>query len=165
MARYIAGFVDVFNHLHPFIHMPTFRISNYTRSPELVLALLAVGAQYRYEYTPALHLYSAARSIVLARMHLGELSRAVHLGSLGLPFRERCWGAGVAINPALPIDTLGATLLLAMFASWQADPVRVRESFEYQPLLARLARDCGLSEEEPPDVDVDGDTDGNDWLT
>lgn len=49
MARYVTGFVDGFTRHHPFIHMPTFRVTNYTRSPELVLALLAVGAQHRFE--------------------------------------------------------------------------------------------------------------------
>lgn len=163
MARYIAGFVDGFTHHHPFIHMPTFRITNYTRSPELVLALLAVGAQYRYEHSRAIDLYRVGRSIVLGRMQSGELSSVGHIVSSNLPSEQSPRDGGVSVVTNMePIDTLGAILLLSTFASWQADPTLVRESLEYQPLLARLARDCGLREEQLPDVD--GDVDGDDWL-
>lgn len=163
MARYIAGFVDGFTHHHPFIHMPTFRITNYTRSPELVLALLAVGAQYRYEYSRAIDLYRVGRSIVLGRMQSAELSSVGHIVSSNLPSEQSPRDGAVSVVTNMePIDTLGAMLLLSTFASWQADPTLVRESLEYQALLARLARDCGLREEQLPDVD--GDVDGDDWL-
>lgn len=162
MARYVAGFVDGFTHHHPFIHMPTFRITNYARSPELVLALLAVGAQYRYEYSRALDMYRVGRSIVLGRMQSGELSSVGHLASSNLPTEQSSQGGGVSVATGEPIDTLGAILLLSTFASWQGDPALVRESLEYQPLLARLARDCGLCEGQVPDFD--GDVDGDDWL-
>ncbi|KAK7699862.1 hypothetical protein SLS64_011292 [Diaporthe eres] len=142
--------------------MPTFRVTNYPRSPELVLALLAVGAQYRYEYSRALSLYRSGRAIVLGRMQSGELSSVGHIGPPNLPSERRSREDGASVTTTDPVDTFGAILLLSTFASWQGDPALVRESLEYQHLLARLARDCGLCEEQP--LDVDGDADGDDWL-
>lgn len=44
MSPYIAGYVEDFSHHHPIIHLPTFSITNYKGAPELVLAIVAIGA-------------------------------------------------------------------------------------------------------------------------
>lgn len=147
LTRYIAGFMDDFIHHHPFVHKPTFRLENYARNPEMILALLAVGAQFRFERARALSLYRAGRSIILERMKSGELSR--------LSTDRYADSSSSSLNGSA-VHIMGAILLLAKFASWHGDPDLLSESREYQPLLAGLCRGCGLDELE--------DDDGDHWL-
>lgn len=127
MARYVAGFVDGLSHHFPFIHMPTFSITAIPDAPELVLALMAIGAQYRYERRSATALYHAARAIIAERIRRRELpdphAAAFHHETL----------------PRMPPNLLATTraiLLLAKFAAWQASPALIRESLSYRALLA-----------------------------
>ncbi|KAK1703981.1 hypothetical protein BDP67DRAFT_450128, partial [Colletotrichum lupini] len=147
LSRYIAGYIDGYNDHHPFMHMPTFCMKYYRESPELVLALLAVGAQLRYETRNASALYRAGRAIILHRLESGEL--AIQPGglcgisrpsnSLAFP-REEAYISTTASR----LDTMKAILLLATYSTWQEDSYIVRESLEYPGLLARCLRESGL---------------------
>ncbi|KAK1672095.1 regulatory protein [Colletotrichum godetiae] len=147
LSRYIAGYVDGYNDHHPFMHMPTFCMKYYRDSPELVLALLAVGAQLRYETRNASALYRAGRAIILHRMESGELANQP--GGLCGTCRSSKPVASTmneANSPtaAARLDTMKAILLLATYSTWQEDLCLVRESLEYQGLLARCLRENGL---------------------
>ena len=131
MSRYIAGYVEGFSHHHPLIHMPTFSVSYYKEVPELVLAMMAIGAQYRYERLGGLALYRASRTIV---------------------FHRRKYNSSTIPR----IETLGALLLLAKFATWQHDERLIEEAIEYQYMMAKYARESGLTELEQ--------SDGDDWV-
>ncbi|KAF2009415.1 hypothetical protein BU24DRAFT_428332 [Aaosphaeria arxii CBS 175.79] len=61
MCRYIEGYFSGFHEHLPFIHLPTFNIA--TEAPELVLAVAAVGARYRFQRQQSHHLYVAARML------------------------------------------------------------------------------------------------------
>ncbi|KAK0659228.1 hypothetical protein DIS24_g4092 [Lasiodiplodia hormozganensis] len=151
LARCIAGYVDGFSNHHSFIHVPTFSITAHSRAPEMVLAVLAIGAQYRYEKRNSLVLYNAARSIVLERIRRrdpcpegpGSENGANHRQASHHPQSGR-------------MDIVRTLLLLATFSTWQRDQTLVRESFEYQGLVARYIREDGLSESIQDD--------GDDWL-
>ncbi|KAL1387720.1 regulatory protein [Phyllosticta capitalensis] len=146
ISRYIAGFVDGLSHHFPFIHMSTFSITAYHDAPELVLSLLAVGAQYRYERKSASSLYAASRAIIKERIKRGEVP------DLRMTFNE-----ALPHSPPNLLATTGAILLLMKFSAWQADPGLILESLNYRPLLAHCVRRAGLSEASPDD--------GDDWLT
>lgn len=145
IARYMSGFVDGFSNHHPFIHVPTLRIVACHRSPEMILALLAIGAQYRYETKAANALYQAGRSIMLDRLHGGD----IHLT------------ADVASRHASMLDTTHrdymdrtrALLLLAAYCSWQSQAVRIQECLEYQGLIARSIRETDLSQVPEHELD------------
>lgn len=156
ISRYVAGFVDGLSHHFPFIHMPTFSITATPDAPELVLALMAVGAQYRYERRSATALYYAARAIITERIRRRELPDP-HAAA----FHERL--------PRMPPNLLATTraiLLLAKFAAWQASPALIRESLSYRALLAHSVRRAGLSKsDDDDDDDNEGQVqDGNAWL-
>ncbi|KXH67997.1 regulatory protein [Colletotrichum salicis] len=147
LSRYIAGYVDGYNDHHPFMHMPTFCMKYYRDSPELVLALLAVGAQLRYETRNASALYRAGRAIILHRLESGELANQP--GGLCGTSRSSKPGPSTMNDAIFPtaaarLDTMKAILLLATYSTWQEDLCLVRESLEYQGLLARCLRESGL---------------------
>ncbi|RMJ07901.1 hypothetical protein CDV36_012495 [Fusarium kuroshium] len=157
MSRYIAGYVEGFTHHHPFIHMPTFSIVKYKDVPELVMAIMAIGAQYRYEHLGGHALYHASRAIIFHRQKLGELGHP--LPSHSPPFSS-CEHPPTVTTPAtqsafVRTGVLGALLLVAKLASWQQDQRLVQESIQYQYLLSKYAHDGGLTESE--------DDDGDDW--
>ncbi|KAB2580121.1 hypothetical protein DBV05_g1158 [Lasiodiplodia theobromae] len=152
ISRYVAGFVDGLSHHFPFIHMPTFSITANPDAPELVLALMAVGAQYRYERRSATALYHAARAIISERIRRRELPDP-HAAS----FHER-----LPRTPPNLLATTRAILLLAKFAAWQASPALIRESLSYRALLAHSVRRAGLSKSD--DDDNGGRMDDNAWL-
>ncbi|CAG8112231.1 unnamed protein product [Penicillium salamii] len=149
LARYTEGYVDGFSNHHPFVHIPTLNVLSYTRSPELALAFLAIGAQYRYETKTATSLYQASRSIVLERLRRGDL------------FLPR--GASDEAQNDSAIDEsstdymhpIQALLLLSWYCSWQNTHTLTQECFEYQGLIARSMRQIGIV-----DVPV---VDANSW--
>lgn len=119
IARYMTCFVDGFSNHHPFIHVPTLRILACHLSPEMILALLAVGAQYRYETKAANALYQAGRSIMLDRLHGGNLHPPTNVA--------QCRHA--SMPDTAHRDYMGrkrALLLLATHCSWQSQAVRIQ---------------------------------------
>ena len=126
----MSGFVDGFSNHHPFIHVPTLSILAYHRSPEMILALLAIGAQYRYETKAANALYQAGRSIMLDRLHGGDLHPPVDVAQYqhaSIPDTAR----------RDYMDRTRAVLLLATYCSWQSQAASIQECLEYQGLIAR----------------------------
>lgn len=134
IARYMSGYVDRFSNHHPFIHVPTLRILSYHRSPETILALLSIGAQYQYETKTARALYQASRSIVLERLLKAELYNHDQ--------HESTSDTALSDN----MDCTRALLLLATYCLWQNQANLTQECFEYQGLIARSIRQTGLLE-------------------
>ncbi|KAG7053207.1 c2h2 transcription factor, partial [Colletotrichum scovillei] len=163
LSRYIAGYIDGYNDHHPFMHMPTFCMKYYRESPELVLALLAVGAQLRYETRNASALYRAGRAIILHRLESGELAtQPGGLCGISRPSNPLSLTGEEAYSSAAAsrLDTMKAILLLATYSTWQEDPCLVRESLEYPGLLARCLRESGLVNDASHN---DNDLDWHSW--
>lgn len=139
IARYISGYADGFTDHHPFIHVPTLSIVSYRRSPETILALLSIGAQYRYETKTARALYQASRSIVLERLRKGDLCPLIHHESISDKSTS-----DTVFNDHM--DRARALLLLATYCSWQNQANITQECFEYQGLIARSIRQPRLLE-------------------
>ncbi|PYI35282.1 hypothetical protein BP00DRAFT_480475, partial [Aspergillus indologenus CBS 114.80] len=125
LGRYVKGYVDGYSNHHPLVHIPTLSIASPERSPEFVLALLAMGAHYRYETKTARRLYHAARSVVTDRQTCG--------GPLSSPAK-----AGAPRRDMM--DRLRALVLVATFALSQKDTNFIRESLECQGWIASLLR-------------------------
>ncbi|KAK7457399.1 regulatory protein [Colletotrichum acutatum] len=163
LSRYIAGYIDGYNDHHPFMHMPTFCMKYHRESPELVLALLAVGAQLRYETRNASALYRAGRAIILHRLESGELAtQPGGLCGISRPSNSLALAGVEAYSSAAAsrLDTMKAILLLATYSTWQEDLCLVRESLEYPGLLARCLRESGLVNDASYD---DKDLDWHSW--
>ncbi|KAF5683806.1 transcription factor STE12 [Fusarium circinatum] len=62
LCRYVEGYFTGFHEHLPFMHLPT--ASLVTRAPELLLAVAAAGARYRFQPKVAQQLYLAARCLL-----------------------------------------------------------------------------------------------------
>jgi hypothetical protein len=66
LSRFWEGYINGFHDHLPFLHIPT--LSAVNCAPELVLALAAVGAQYRFEGHRGNGLWYAARAIAMEQV-------------------------------------------------------------------------------------------------
>ena len=66
LARFLDGYVTGFHEHFPILHLPTLTLTDL--SPELLLAILAVGAQHRFESHRGNALWYAARAVAVEQM-------------------------------------------------------------------------------------------------
>jgi hypothetical protein len=66
LNRFLEGYISGFHENLPFLHLPT--LSPTDLSPELLLAILAVGAQYRFETNRGHALWYAAKAVALEQI-------------------------------------------------------------------------------------------------
>lgn len=66
LTRFLEGYISGFHEHLPFLHIPT--LSPTDLSPELLLAVLAVGAQYRFETNRGHALWYAAKAVALEQI-------------------------------------------------------------------------------------------------
>lgn len=72
--RWVDGYISGFHDQLPFLHLPT--LSPVNLAPELILAILAVGAQYRFESNRGYSLWYAAKAVAIEqirRRHSAEV--------------------------------------------------------------------------------------------
>lgn len=72
LTRFLEGYVSGFHEHLPFLHLPT--LSPVDISPELLLAILAVGAQYRFESNRGYALWFAAKAVSLEQIRRRQSS-------------------------------------------------------------------------------------------
>lgn len=82
LTRFLEGYVHGFHEDLPFLHTPTFSPTDV--SPELLLGMLATGAQYRFETSRGHALWYAAKAVALEQVRRRH-SHEVH--GLLLPTR------------------------------------------------------------------------------
>lgn len=66
LNRFLEGYISGFHDHLPFLHLPT--LCPTELSPELLLAMLAVGAQYRFETNRGHALWYAAKAVALEQI-------------------------------------------------------------------------------------------------
>lgn len=74
LTRFLEGYISGFHEHLPFLHLPT--LSPVELAPELLLAILAVGAQYRFESNRGYALWYAAKAVAMEqirRRHSSEI--------------------------------------------------------------------------------------------
>lgn len=146
-TRYLTSFFDGFHPHLPLIHIQTFRIND--RTPELILALLTIGAQYRFEYRNAERLFHAAKAIVLERLskHSDTLadpnSHSSRQFQQGLPQTGNTIGSRTWIQ----MENIRCLLVLMGYATWEVRTDLLQEAFSLQSLLVRCLREAGLTED------------------
>ena len=171
LSRYLAGYINGFHEHLPFIHVPTLSVAN--SAPELVLALAAVGAQYRFENSRGIELFYAAKAVVLEqvkrrdgfqipqlwnrpRTRTGSIVQSPNNGGLSgfssgsSPFQFVPSEEAVAPDSKEQMDSIQALLLLTAFATWERHQELLREALAFQSILARLVRESGLTSVEVP---------------
>jgi hypothetical protein len=181
LSRYFAGYVNGFHEHLPFLHIPT--LSAATWAPELILALAAVGAQYRFENNRGMDLFFAAKAVALEQVRRRDkkfipqipqnLRRSISMGQsphgfaipgysqASSPFPSQ-HGGDSSMEPQETsaeesrnqMETIRALLLLTAFGTWERNRELLREALGFQSVLARLTREHGLDVSSPPSDDM-----------
>ncbi|KAK8037906.1 C2H2 transcription factor [Apiospora phragmitis] len=134
LTRFLEGYVSGFHDHLPILHLPT--ISMVDLSPELLLAILAVGAQYRFENHRGNALWYAAKAVAL------EQIRRRHSHEVHVPPN----------TPQSRMETIQALLLLFAVGLWGAKAI-LHEALSLQSLLALLVREEGFMAESTQTAD------------
>ena len=163
LSRYLAGYVNGFHEHLPFIHVPTLQVSR--SAPELVLALAAVGAQYRFENSRGIELFYAAKAVVMEQIRRRDELALPHSwnrprngsttqsppgggfttqSQTSSPFQHSVTETAVTVDSKESLDSIQALLLLTAFATWERHTELLREALAFQSILARLVRESGL---------------------
>jgi hypothetical protein len=162
LSRYLGCYVSSFHSHLPFLHVPTMEIKN--SSPELVLAIAAVGGQYCFDHAKGVELFKASRAIVLERIRRkGEMKRtdakeessglrplraAIPTAANGNPLNtsERDIPAALCM-PNIefdPLETRQTLLLLMAMATWSGNKAMYTEALAIQSTLVSIIREDGL---------------------
>lgn len=142
LTRYLTSYFEGFHPHIPFIHVPTFRFSEC--SPELVLAIMTIGAQYRFEHRNAEKIFHVSKAVLYERMN--RESRA------GYPMASQ--GTANATTASRQMEVIRCLLVLMSYATWERAGL-VQEAFQIQGQLVQHLRDAGLTE---PYSDLRGQT-------
>lgn len=167
LSRYMTSFFFGFHSHMPFIHTPTWRISEH--SIELVLGLAAIGAQYCFEHRMSEKLFHAGRAILMRRLarvsdRFGPKTTAfLRLHTLSPQISESRLVQGRDWGPWEPIETVRALIALMGYATWEPSAHIVQEAFALQALLAQVLREIGLHEDDLPQVSLDQPTPQAAW--
>lgn len=97
LSRFLEGYINGFHEHLPFLHAPT--ISTVNCAPELMLALAAVGAQYRFEGHRGNDLWYAAKAIAMEQIRRRHIQQVLEI--LTPPPTYRSESAGLS-----PVSTV-----------------------------------------------------------
>ncbi|CAG8220193.1 unnamed protein product [Penicillium olsonii] len=136
LTRFLNAFFDGVHPHFPFIHPVTFQMQDCI--PELLLAMAAIGAQYRYERKKAFMLFTTAKAILHERQYQEEAA------SLANAFINRPRSQDHMSTHF--IQHIGSLLILVIFATWQESRNMLSEALCLQSRLAQLIKDSGLFE-------------------
>ena len=90
LTRFLEGYISGFHEHLPFLHLPT--LSPVDIAPELLLAILAVGAQYRFESNRGYALWYGAKAVAMEqirRRHSSEVHALLPTASAYSPHSTR----------------------------------------------------------------------------
>ncbi|KAF5639041.1 regulatory amdA [Fusarium tjaetaba] len=168
LTRFLEGYISGLHEHLPFLHLPTF--SPAETAPELLLAILAVGAQYRFEKNRGYALWYAAKAVAMEQIRRRRISEvhallptasaysphstrpspsATYRHSFASAQSERPTTQDTHREPYSPntpqarIETIQAVLLLFAVGLWGV-PTILHEALSLQSNLAILIREEGL---------------------
>ncbi|PHH62515.1 hypothetical protein CDD81_7088 [Ophiocordyceps australis] len=169
LSRFIDGYIGGFHDHVPLLHLPT--LTPIEMAPELLLAILAVGAQCRFESTRGYALWYAARAVAMEqirRRHSSEIHALLPTAAAYSPHSTRpspstsyrhSFASAQSERPATQdthrepyssntlqarLETIQAVLLLFTFGLWGAKTI-LQDALSVQSTLAMLIREEGLS--------------------
>ncbi|KAH0601552.1 hypothetical protein MHUMG1_00429 [Metarhizium humberi] len=174
LSRFFEGYIGGFHDHLPFLHLPTLVLVD--MAPELLLAILAVGAQYRFENNRGYALWYAAKTVAMEqirRRHSSEVHALLPTAasysphstrpSPSISYRhsfasaqsERTVTHDTHREPYSPntpgarLETIQAVLLLFAVGLWGAKTI-LQEALSLQSNLAFLIREERLNVETRP---------------
>ncbi|KAJ5689182.1 hypothetical protein N7462_003574 [Penicillium macrosclerotiorum] len=150
LTRYLTSYFEGFHPHIPFIHIPTFRFNEC--SPELILAIMTIGAQYRFEHHNAERIFHVSKAVLYERM--SRESRMASSAGYSVPPGVSSYPGdtqvttGTATSSSRQMDVIRCLLVLMSYATWERAGL-VQEAFQLQIQLVQHLREAGLSESYP----------------
>lgn len=148
MTRYVTSYFEGFHPHIPFIHIPTFRFNEC--SPELALAIMTIGAQYRFEHRNAERIFHVSKAVLYERMSRESriASQAAYSVPMGVPpyTDNQSDNNGAPNTTSRQMEVIRCLLVLMGYATWERAGL-VQEAFQLQGQLVQHLRDIGLSEQ------------------
>ncbi|KAH7319780.1 hypothetical protein B0I35DRAFT_450864 [Stachybotrys elegans] len=181
LMRFLEGYISGFHEHLPFLHLPT--LSPAEIAPELLLAILAVGAQYRFENNRGYALWYAAKAVAMEqirRRHMSEVHALLPTAAAYSPHSTRPSPSATyrhsfasaqserpitqdthrepyTLNtPQARLETIQTVLLLFAVGLWGAKTI-LHDALSLQGNLAILIREEGLSVDTSPGSLTDWD--------
>lgn len=153
LTRYISSFFQGFHTHLLFVHLPTLRLNDL--SPEFILAIMAAGAQYRFEHQNAQKFFNAAKAIVLHKTESTADNRK-NPEAFG-PTKD-----SIAANELWEIDIIRTLLVLMGYSTWECGSY-LEDSFQLRDILISRLRASGLDETGQFDTQQ-GELNWGDWI-
>ncbi|KAJ6003039.1 hypothetical protein N7451_005586 [Penicillium sp. IBT 35674x] len=132
LCRYIEGFFTGSHGHLPFLHLPTVSIASL--SPSLILAIVAMGAQYRFESQRAACFFRASKSLIDNYISFHTL-----FSSCSKPGTE----AEVACFQKNELEILQSQIILSTLGIWGHHDL-LNDSMSMTAQMAQALRDGGL---------------------
>ncbi|RCI16832.1 hypothetical protein L249_2705 [Ophiocordyceps polyrhachis-furcata BCC 54312] len=181
LTRFFDGYVFGFHEQLPMLHLPTLALVEL--SPELLLAILALGAQCRFESNRGYALWYAAKAVVLEQIRRRQSSdvhallptaaaysphstrpspSTTYRHSFASAQSERPMTQDTHREPYSPntpqarLETIQAALLLFAVGLWGAKTITC-DALSLQGTLNMLIRDEGLTDKTNPALLTDWD--------
>ncbi|KAJ5280395.1 hypothetical protein N7478_005767 [Penicillium angulare] len=148
LTRYLTSYFEGFHPHIPFIHVPTFRFNEC--SPELVLAIMTIGAQYRFEHRNAEKIFHVSKAVLYERKlredRMAAQGYPTPMGGSSYPDgRDGQPRSAFAASVFRQMEVIRCLLVLMSYATWERAGL-VQEAFQLQSQLVQVLRDAGLSE-------------------
>ena len=162
VSRYLEGCVKGLLEHMPMVHLATFTPTS--AAPELLIAMMAIGAQFRFEIDIGLKLFYAAKALIMHRVQSGNddgtsrpLSQPADLpagwtpdtpiSTRNFPSRDNgteAYQSSTHFNTNdAGVQTMQAILSLMVMGSWGPRQL-VSDALCLQSLLAILVREDGM---------------------
>lgn len=152
LSRFVNGFFDGFYPHLPVVHIPTFKVDEC--EPENLLAMCALGAEFRHENRKAVLLFRAAKDMLqqtIREREMAETERKSYTktrGNTTHSTHETHDSDFEVLQQRAVMREARCTFLLIAFATWQNEESIAREAFNLQSSLARCIRESCLEEVE-----------------
>lgn len=149
LSRFLDGCVDVALEHIPCIHLATLNIEE--ANLELILAMAAIGAEFRFDNTWALDLFYAARAIIMSP---GPPHRPTSYGSdhsstpiNHLPTTFADSDTSMSTESRQKLQRIQAIIVIMVLGSWGSKEI-VGEAMSLQSMCAFLVREDSLVEDD-----------------
>ncbi|KAJ5653267.1 hypothetical protein N7490_000270 [Penicillium lividum] len=161
LTRYLTSYFEGFHPHIPFIHIPTFRFNEC--SPELILAMMTIGAQYRFEHRTAERIFHVSKAVLYERMSReSQVAAQGYSVPVGGPYSESRKGqrSTLVSSTSRQMEVIRCLLVLMGYATWERAGL-VQEALQLQAQLVQMLREASLT--EPPSDPHALSTDWYEW--
>ncbi|KAJ5772334.1 hypothetical protein N7520_002863 [Penicillium odoratum] len=135
-CRYIEGFFTGSHGHLPLLHLPTVSVAKLT--PSLILAIMAMGAQYRFESKRAVCFYRASKSVI---------DHFIRVNSPCPAFSHSRTDEDFTLAKKDMLETLQSQIILSTLGIWGHRDL-LHDSASMTAQIAQTLRDCGLFNDE-----------------